>query len=218
MWLVFAYSGYPLQLFLDSAVTRITLRPQNGRRRSYPRYIDPPKAKTRWIPAGMPLKAAGSARRGSRSSSPVLSGRVTKRPQTRSLTRFPSSVTETRPQGLYNPQNYCYRRAILQCLLHLPSLYKHFDSTHEDCDASKGKCLPCALKTLFRVYWHDRSQTHFRNGPGGVVSKLDAALKRSIISTDDEDRRRILGSTEQSDAHEFLHVLKEKLLEQAEEM
>ena len=139
-------AGYPFKTFINSPVGKIQLRTLNGRRRSYPCRVD--------LPRRVAKRASNSPRRSttpSRKSPGVHSGRVAKRPQRRTTT-FPKDVAESEPQGLYNPHSFCYRRALLQCLLHVPSLYEHFATTHTECNIEAGKCVACALKAFFHDY------------------------------------------------------------------
>ncbi|TID19886.1 ubiquitin carboxyl-terminal hydrolase [Venturia nashicola] len=71
------------------------------------------------------------------------------------------------PRGLYNPHNYCYRRSVLQALLHLPSflhvLELHKPGSSPLCDPQNCTCVACGLKNLSTTYWTSENRALITN-------------------------------------------------------
>ncbi|KAK4631729.1 hypothetical protein CLAFUR4_02883 [Fulvia fulva] len=85
-------------------------------------------------------------------------------------------------KGLYNEGTWCYRNALLQCLLHMPAYCNALAIMHPKCTLGARRCVRCALKNVATRYW-GRSQfpaNAFAN-PG---ADLDAALRRAISPED----------------------------------
>lgn len=208
-------AGYPFHLFLATPIHRIQLRTLAGRRRSYPCRVDTPRRASE-----NPRRRSASASAG-RPGTSIPRGRIAKRAR-RPSPAFPAELVGTEPAGLHNPHNFCYRRAVLQCLLHVPALHAHFARTHRTCDGGRaGACVACALREFFRAYWHDRrdgeEEEEEEEFPAGAVGRLDAALRASYVPGEGEGAREILRTTRQCDAHEFLMLLLNKLEAQAGE-
>ena len=221
--LVSCTESFPFKHFIEAPIHGIRLRSLAGRQRDVPCFKGTTLRRTR---GARVTKSAASAAPKPSSSSPSAAtplrggGRArkftpaSKRPHRR-INTFPKHVREIEPQGLYNPQNYCYRRSILQCLLHVPSFYVHVANTHKRCENDKKTCVPCALKAFFHAYWKDRTVDNFPDGPGGAVGKLDKVLNRSFDPATDRPFEEILRTSHQCDASEFLLLLVDKLQRQA---
>lgn len=67
--------------------------------------------------------------------------------------------TGRKSRGLPNDNGYCYRNAVLQCLISLPEFYrfcKRFcERQHRACKLGLEQCAPCALQYLTRTYLSD---------------------------------------------------------------
>lgn len=132
--------------------------------------------------------------------STVKSGRIGKRwPKKRPA--GPISRANARPKGLENPGCLCYRRAVLQCLLHTPVFYNYLCRL-DGCEGKAAEeCVLCAFRDFAVQYWTstDTAERYAAN------NRLDAALRRhpsrfegvpipDFVSEEDQ----------QHDAHEFL--------------
>lgn len=119
-------------------------------------------------------------------------------------------------QGLSNPGNLCYRRSVLQALLHLPTFVHWIGGNHvhvklSEPQRSGGKkhslqiksstsaCLACALRSLSYEYWHNNSKGTLRQ----ALRDFDRAV--SAIGPNSTPRWSATGSLTQADAHEFLY-------------
>lgn len=132
-----------------------------------------------------------------------VNGRVSKQWPVKKPIRY------TFPRGLYNPGNLCYRRSMLQCLLHLPPIYNHLGSVHRWCSKTKNKCIVCALQCLMLKYWHDRTVFPV-DRKGQVLQDLDKATGASCPST--HNFFQYASSDEpQGDPHEYLQFIYEQL-------
>ena len=106
----------------------------------------------------------------------IRQGRVSK--------QWPESMPYKRPVGLLNPGNLCYRRSLLQCLLHLPIFYNLLGNMHFKCNEKTDECVVCALQAFTQKYWHNRSVKSFpRYGRSGAVDDLDHAIAHECKET-----------------------------------
>lgn len=125
------------------------------------------------------------------------SSRIAKR---RRLPEWPQDLQYSSPTGLYNLQNYYYRRALLQCLLHLPSFHNYITSINCGCEKQISECVVCALQWLALVYWINRRPLNFSEDPdGSYVDFLDKAVKKASYQDADLEV--------QGDPHEFFLFL-----------
>lgn len=86
-----------------------------------------------------PASKRGSVKRSvSPGTTKTTSGRVTKRGTSK---------------GMSNPGVWCYRNAILQCLLNQPKYCELLQQIHTDCDKGVKKCVSCSLKDMAETYW-----------------------------------------------------------------
>ncbi|KAK3075542.1 hypothetical protein LTR53_001072 [Teratosphaeriaceae sp. CCFEE 6253] len=83
----------------------------------------------------------------------------------------PPTNQYNRPQGLHNPGMLCYRRALLQCLLHAPAFYNFLGMMHPRCEKPATQCVVCALQGLALKYWTDRSTANFTRAAVGILDK-----------------------------------------------
>jgi len=68
----------------------------------------------------------------------------------------PEVETKRYSRGLPNYTNgYCYRNAVLQCLISFPEFDQFCKDRHQDCEVGRWQCLPCALQYLTSVYWEE---------------------------------------------------------------
>ena len=120
-------------------------------------------------------------------------------------------------QGLPNPGNLCYRRSVLQALLHLPVFVHWIGGNHSHIKSaepqksggkrqslaggrsSSSACLACALRSLSYEYWHDSSKGALRQ----ELRAFDHAV--SVLGPRSTPRWSAAGSLTQADAHEFLY-------------
>lgn len=130
-------------------------------------------------------------------------------------TQWPQSGRPS--QGLPNPGNLCYRRSVLQALLHLPAFVHWICSNHSHIKSAEpqksggkrqslaaGKssssiCLACALRSLSYEYWHSSSKGVIRQELRNFDRAVSALGPRSI------PKWSASGSLTQADAHEFLY-------------
>lgn len=133
--------------------------------------------------------------------SKVVHGRTSK--------HWPAAITHTRPKGLHNPLNFCYRRSMLQCLLNTPVVYNYLGNMHPKCRKIERECVVCALQALMSKYWHDRSPTNFPMARGGAVTVLDRAVKHCCVGKDAFSRWA--QGVEQGDPHDYLMYLLRQL-------
>ncbi len=93
------------------------------------------------------------------------------------VTKFPGGFKHSWPVGLTNPNGaYCYRRALLQCLIHLPAVYNYLGSIphQSDCERRISACVVCGLQTLVNKYWNEKGRISF---PREAVAILDKAIR-----------------------------------------
>ena len=120
-------------------------------------------------------------------------------------------------QGLPNPGNLCYRRSVLQALLHLPAFVRWIGGNHSHMKSAEpqksggkrqslaaGKpsssvCLACALRSLSYEYWHNSSKGALRQ----ELRNFDRAV--SALGPRSTPKWSAAGSLTQADAHEFLY-------------
>ena len=119
-------------------------------------------------------------------------------------------------QGLFNPGNLCYRRSVLQALLHLPAFVHWIGGNHShikptEPQKSSGKrhslstkssnsaCLACALRSLSYEYWHNPSKSALHQ----ALRDFDRAV--SSIGPNSTPKWSATGTLTQADAHEFLY-------------
>ncbi|KAF2811924.1 cysteine proteinase [Mytilinidion resinicola] len=138
---------------------------------------------------------------------------------------WPLRCTKLRaPKGLQNPMNYCYRRSVMQSLLHLPQLLHWIDGHNQGQNAcafatpstasggspggkhvaktapKSSQCLACAMKAFVPLYW-DPQNPH-AEVPQSAVTSFDKVVRASPVV-----RESSLGMETQEDAEQFLSVL-----------
>ncbi|KAF2491362.1 cysteine proteinase [Lophium mytilinum] len=138
---------------------------------------------------------------------------------------WPLRCTKLRtPKGLHNPLNFCYRRSVMQSLLHLPQLLHWIDSHNRGLNVcafaapstSSGappssdnpaktapkspQCLACEMKALIPRYW-DPENPH-AEVPRVAVTSFDNVVRASPVV-----RASSLSMHAQEDAEQFLSVL-----------
>lgn len=92
------------------------------------------------------------------------------------LTQWPKgrrALRHNNPTGLINNGNYtCYRRAVDQCLLHLPAMHCHLGRVHLPCARQVNKCVVCAMQNMNDRYWNELPRS-----PAPHVTALDDAIQ-----------------------------------------
>lgn len=232
---------YPFHTFINTPIHRIRLWTLKGRQRSYPCRVDEPrapKARTRREPTPprspskpkSPARSAGSSRASSPKpkSPPVTSGGITRWPSPcggrrgspdKTRNTKDAALPYTAPLGLHKPGVYCYRRAVLQCLLHLPALYNELvvADVHAACEVPEGECVACAFKEFVFRYWHDRSLENLPRGDaGGVRSALDEAVNAGCPAS--STFSELANDRVQGDAFALFEFLFDQVKEQDEEL
>ena len=119
-------------------------------------------------------------------------------------------------QGLYNPGNLCYRRSVLQALLHLPAFTHWIGDNHSHlrpAEAQKSRaqasfirksssdlpCLACALRRLCFAYWNKSLQGNLKQ----ALRDFDRTV--AALGPSATPKWSATGSLTQADAHEFLY-------------
>ena len=132
--------------------------------------------------------------------------------ETDRITKWPRDLRYSKPKGLRNPGNYCYRRSVLQCLLQLPALYSYLGLSHTFCTEPVDTCTMCALQALMQKYWNDRNRNDFPGpepGAHGAVDALDHAFNSSCpVNSAFKD---FATPNVRGDPHEFLTYLLDQL-------
>lgn len=132
----------------------------------------------------------------------VRAGRIFKGKRVARPLEFPD------PEGMDNPGMWCYRRSLLQCLLHTPAFCRFMLREHPGCTVQNAvDCVFCALRLLVNVYWNDK-----RNFSTDIaLDVLDQALERRWAQDEDFALVGLRDRNVQSDPHEFLNKLTESL-------
>ncbi|KAE9974842.1 hypothetical protein EG328_003571 [Venturia inaequalis] len=107
---------------------------------------------------------------------------------------WPQICSGQGPRGLYNPHNYCYRRSVLQALLHLPSFL-------QNC-----ACVACGLKKLSITYWTSNNRALITN----AVKAFDILANNRSDSKWSGKRWR---TTDQMDAQEWCLFLLDQMVD-----
>ncbi|KAL2353204.1 hypothetical protein BJ546DRAFT_138921 [Cryomyces antarcticus] len=131
--------------------------------------------------------------------------RVVKKVQTSTASKGPSKLPQGSPHGLTNPGFFCYRRSVLQTLLHLPPVIELVRKHRLTCKKTRP-CLGCALGALSNSYWHQ---------PANIEKSLrafDGVVK--AIGPRGRPRWVDVSQYKQADAHEFLCWILQVLEEQ----
>lgn len=132
----------------------------------------------------------------------VRAGRIVKGKLVQKPISFPD------PEGFHNPHSWCYRRSLLQCLLHTPAFCRFLLRPHQGCNAQSVRdCVFCALRLLANTYWNDKQNFN----TGGALALLDAAIERRWSQENDVTLKDLRNRKRQSDPHEFLAKLMELL-------
>ncbi|KAK5703402.1 hypothetical protein LTR17_022131 [Elasticomyces elasticus] len=196
---------FPRLLLWTACMNSMRLRPsRSGRSRMY--RSAPRKVRT---PSPMPPPIPGPYIPPHRMPRLTLArgGRITKRWHASTY-----AGGYTRPVGLYNSGNMCYRNALLQCLLHTPVFYNCLGRIHFKCSKQADQCVTCALQALAHDYWLNRNpqdpQPNFPNNTARI-------LHQAVINTCplDDDFAENADGSEQADPIEFLTFLKKRLIE-----
>ncbi|KAK4962483.1 hypothetical protein LTR10_000109 [Elasticomyces elasticus] len=197
--------SYPLGFFLKVRTDSMRLRPsQFGRGRLY--RAAPRKVRS---PSPMPPPIPGPY------TPPHRMPRLTLARGGRIIKRWHASTYTggyTRPVGLYNSGNLCYRNALLQCLLHTPVFYNCLGRIHFKCSKQADQCVTCALQALAHDYWLNRNpQDPQPNFPTNTAK----VLHQAVINTCplDDDFAVNADGSEQADPIEFLTFLRKRLIE-----
>lgn len=114
----------------------------------------------------------------------------------------PIATANARPKGMDNPRNWCYRRAVLQCLLHLPEFYRYL-CREERCKDRPDDCVFCSFRALALRYWDSATNTPALRA---AVTGLDTAMTSHLAITpnDSQGRAYTFLNDRQQDAHEYL--------------
>lgn len=130
--------------------------------------------------------------------SKVKSGRIGKR-WPKKKPAGPISRANARPKGLENPGCLCYRRAVLQCLLHTPLFYNYLCRLGGCEGKAAEECVLCAFRDFAVQYWTstDQARRYAAN------DRLDAAIRRPSRFEGVPIPDFVSEEDEQHDAHEF---------------
>lgn len=132
----------------------------------------------------------------------VRAGRIVKGKLVQKPISFPD------PEGFNNPGQWCYRRSLLQCLLHTPAFCRFLLRPHTGCYAQSVRdCVFCALRLLANTYWNDKQNFN----TAGALALLDAAIWQRWSQDNDETIKTLRDRKRQNDPHEFLVKLMELL-------
>ena len=114
------------------------------------------------------------------------------------------------PIGLQNPRYFCYRRSLLQCLLHSSVFHNYLGNTHCKCDKADTECVPCALQVLMQQYWQARTGNFPQRNRKGAVGDFDAAVAFACASPAHRFQEFVTPNF-QGDPMEMLDVIVEQL-------
>jgi len=112
-----------------------------------------------------------------------------------------SAPSKSRPLGLDNPHNFCYRRSVLQAFLHLPILYNWLlevqhgharTGKHDD----RTRCVACDFSNLARAI-----RSGARDNTRARLRQFDLAIRTLGPK---QKQFTWLMNTSQADAHEFM--------------
>lgn len=123
----------------------------------------------------------------------------------------------SRTKGLINPGLQCYRNSVLQCLLHVPEIFRYLESA-DRCASPGDGCVFCALRALALQYWGNTElrspqqavldvNTAMENHPRRNPTDLQeyGFLKPAWSVTSEEDLGIYdMDASGQQDAHEYL--------------
>lgn len=124
--------------------------------------------------------------------------------------RVAASRRHAYPKGLRNPSNFCYRRALQQCLLNLPSFVNLLELGHGRCNPL-GDCVLCSFVDLEARYWNDNNAIT-RNG---ALHVMDTAFAAKVDQGTIFVSNGGLDPTRQQDVHEFMTLLMDQLRSEA---
>lgn len=213
-------AGFPFNLWVSSDLRKIQLRTIGGRRRSYDAVRRPlpssqaqPRAR-KYSPRRSPRGSRRSPQQELSAAQRARTGRISKWPRDVGIGKSTRDgrIRTLEPVGLHNQAGVCYRRSLMQCLLHVPALYNYFEAVHKECEYSEETCLTCAVKVLFDTYWNDREDTFPRGKRGKVVREFDRAVRYN--SGRSAHFRKLGDDNVHNDVHDFLQFLLEVLVEE----
>lgn len=119
------------------------------------------------------------------------------------------TYTQNTAQGLQNGGNDCYRLALLQCLIHIPTFCRFIQTAHRPkVRHSAQQCVYCSFHALINEYWITRNPAAFSNFLGSrAVVDLYAAMNASIVigtaNPTPLDVSAVITSVDQEDCMDF---------------
>ncbi|KAM0714074.1 hypothetical protein Q7P37_011038 [Cladosporium fusiforme] len=112
----------------------------------------------------------------------------------------PGRPTNSAIKGLHNPENMCYRRSVLQCLIHTP-LFCNYLCRQDNCKGTDGEeCVFCTLRNLAVMYWTENDDDERQK----ATDKFDLAIQEHHKWYSLQQQPFADEGNEQYDAHEFL--------------